>query len=380
MKHSHAVICAALVGLLTTPATAATRFVTNAADTGPGSFRAAVEQANTDSSITSIIFRGGFDIALGSTVMYAGTQPLRIDGRGSTIDGGGGLFDLLLADGGGDLELRRLTFRNSGSNGILVTVPSDAVGDIAVALFDVTISDNALFGLLVDDLTDSSDASISLDISSSRVTGNGWFAVDLDGVRVDEGGDGDIVASVHRSEFTGNGADGFELDESGIGDVVLFARHSTFDGNGQTPGDTDDGVDIDEAGDGDVWFRIVHSSFDDNTDDGIDMDEDGEGDMHASLVQVETLDNGDKGVNLSENGPGDFGANVNVVLIEDNGDVGLRMREFDDGDFFARVVRSTAVDNDLDIEVEEDGDGTGFLRLQKVNYGTFEPDGVTLLP
>jgi hypothetical protein len=380
MKHSHVLICAALVGLLTTPASAATRFVTNGADSGPGSFRVAVEQANTNSSITSIIFRGGFDIALGTTVTYEGAQPLRIDGRGTTIDGGGGLFDLFLANGGGDLDLRRLAFRNSGWNGILVAIPGDALGDISVSLFDVTISDNALFGLLVDDLTDSSDASISLDISSSRVTGNGRDDVDLDGVRVDEGGDGDIVASVHRSEFTGNGADGFELDESGVGDVVLFARHSTFDGNGQTPGDTDDGVDIDEADDGDVWFRIVHATFDDNTDDGIDMDEDGEGDMHASLVQVETLGNGDKGVNLGENGPGDFEAKVNVVLIEGNGDVGLRMREFDDGDFFARVVRSAVLGNDLDIEVEEDGDGAGTLRLQNVSYDTFEPDGVTLEP
>lgn len=363
--------------LATAPAIAATVAVTNNNDSGQGSFRAAVEAANADPSITGIQFQVGVGtIVLGSSIEYLGAQSLSIDGKGATVDGAG-WFDVFISSGGGDLSIRELIVQN-GRNGILVDVPGAAEGEVSVSLFEVVVRDNSEFGLRIDDLTNSSAASIGVDVAFSAFTGNGLSAPDLDGFRVDEGGDGDVMANVQNSVFTGNGADGLELDESGAGDVTLTARGSAFDGNGLNPDDTDDGVDIDEQGDGSVWFRIVQSTFNDNSDDGIDMDEDGNGDMFASLIQVEASRMGDKGVNLAENGPGDFTGQLNLVLAEDNGDVGLRMREFGSGNFDTRLVSSTTIDNaDFDIEVREVDAGAGELRLQQTTFGTINnPDGI----
>lgn len=393
----------AILGVLTTPALGKTVKVTNNGDDeppGPGSFRAAVEAASLPGSdVTRIHFRYGLGtIAIGSPIVYSGEQSLTIDGQGAVIEPDADSpdpFDLFVADGGGDeLTLKRLTFQ-SGLNGIVVQVPADAEGEVSVRLSEVTVADNHGYGLHIEDQDDEdppggSGAGIALDISNSVFSGNGKTLPDpapddlpLDGARVDEAGDGDVTATIHNSEFTSTGADGLELNETGPGDVTLIVRRSTLDGNGLI--DPDDGVDIDEEDEGSVSFRIVQSTFNNNSDDGIDMDEDGEGDMRASLVQVEVLDNDDKGVNLGENGPGDLEARVNVVFVEGNGfvssgaDAGLRMREADEGDFFAQVVQSTVADNDLDIEVAEDGDGDGTLRLQNVKYVTSDFDGVTVI-
>ena len=86
MAYFQAVMIAAVVGLLAAPATAATALVSNTADAGAGSFRAAVEAANSDPAITSIRFRRDLGtIELQSTVTYTGTQALTIDGRGTEI-------------------------------------------------------------------------------------------------------------------------------------------------------------------------------------------------------------------------------------------------------------------------------------------------------
>lgn len=381
MKHLRAVICAIAGGLLATPGTAATIFVTSDADTGAGSFRAAIEEANLDASINAIVFRGTFDIVLGATVVYTGEQSLRIDGKGSTIDGGGGAFDLFLGSGGGDLELGRLTFHNGGANGIMVLVPDDALGAISVSLSAVTIANNALFGLLVDDLTNSSAAGVNLDIWSSRVIGNGLVAPDLDGVRVDEGGDGDIFASVHRSEFAGNGADGLELDESDAGDVVLIARRGSFDDNGRNSDDTDDGIDIDERADGDIRLNVAASTFDDNTDDGIGVDESGAGDLHLTLAQVHAVRNGDSAISTDEGDAGDFLAHFARVTADGNFDEGANMTEAGDGDFDGRFVASSFSFNEGEgIAVEQLDDGVGTLVLVNValedNSEAIDAEGV----
>jgi hypothetical protein len=101
-------MCAAVIGLLAGSATAATTFVTNRADAGPGSFPAAVEAANADAAITSIRFKRDLGkIKLQSTVTYTGAQALTIDGKGSGIASAAPqTFDLFIAEGGGDLTLK----------------------------------------------------------------------------------------------------------------------------------------------------------------------------------------------------------------------------------------------------------------------------------
>src|SRR5688572_16358928 len=63
-------------------------FVTNSSDSGAGSFRDAVQQANANPNITRIHFLGRVStINLLSTVEFTGTQDLTIDGNAATLDG-----------------------------------------------------------------------------------------------------------------------------------------------------------------------------------------------------------------------------------------------------------------------------------------------------
>ena len=404
MRYSQAVMCAAVIGLLAAPATAATTFVSNRADAGPGSFRAAVEAANADAAITSIRFRRDLGtIELQSTVIYTGTQALAIDGRGTDIASAAPqTFDLFIADGGGDLTLRNLTFRD-GDNGIVVEIPGLAEGPVSVSLFDVTVVDNLRFGLTIDEDDPGEEpfaASVNLVVVSSHFARNGLLDTDdedegdVDAVRVNERGDGDITAAVLNSEFVDNGADGFELDEEGLGDATMTALNSTFDDNGLTREGGDDGLDIDESEDGGIWLKVVGSSFNRSTDDGIGLDESGEGDLEISLVQVEASANLDSGISADEADGGDFEVKFVRVTADENEDKGADFSEGNaeiagsgEGDFDGRIVASSFSDNaDDGIAVEQLAPGTGVLRLVNValdgNDGEAvdaDPDQVTVI-
>jgi hypothetical protein len=361
------------------PAMSATVLVTNSDNSGPGSFRAAVDKANVDRDVNSIRFRTSLGkIDLSNTVEYMGDQALTIDGRDTVIQANRpGSFDLFISSGEGDLTLRRLTFRD-GANGIMVAVPVEAAGEVSVSLVEVTVRDNAEFGLLVDDLG-GSGASVGLDVSSSSFLRNGTSGTDFDAIRVNEAGDGDIIGNINHSAFRGNGGDGVEFDEVGIGDVTLTARHNALDNNGfQDPQDPEDGLDIDEADEGGIWLQAVETTFNSNGDDGIGLDEaDDEegpaGDVHLSLVQVEASRNGDSGVSVDEGAAGDLDANFNLVLADRNGDDGADLEETGAGDFNGRAVRSSfSEEADDGISVVQEAPGAGILRLQDV---TLEGNG-----
>lgn len=378
MKSSQAVVCFAAVGLMTAPATAATVFVSNNANDGTGSFRAAVAAATANPSITSILFRRDLGtIELESTVMYSGEQDLSIHGRDTDIGSAAPqTFDLFIADGGGDLTLRALTFQD-GANGVVVEVPGDADGQISVSLFDVTVVDNLLFGLLIEEDDPSEDdafaASISLVVLASHFEGNGLVTADVDAVRVNERGDGDITAAVINSQFINNGADGFELDEEGLGDATLTALHSVFDDNGLTRTGGDDGLDIDESDDGSIWLNVVGSTFNGSTDDGIGLDEEGSGDLHIRLVQVEASGNTDSGISADEGDEGDYEVQFVHVTADENDDKGADMTEAGDGDFDGRAATSSfSLNVDHGIAVEQLDTGSGVLRLVNV---TIEDNG-----
>jgi hypothetical protein len=404
MRYCQAVMCVAVIALLAGPATAATTFVSNSFDAGPGSFRAAVEAANTDASITSIRFRRDLDtIELQTTVAYTGTQALTIDGQGSAIASAAPqTFDLFIAEGGGDLTLRNLTFQD-GDNGIVVTIPGLAEGPVSVSLFDVKVVDNLRFGLTIDEEDPGEEpfaASINLVVVASHFDGNGLLEGadedegDVDAVRVNERGEGGITAIVLNSEFVNNGADGFELDEEGPGDVTMAALNSTFDDNGLTREGGDDGLDIDESEDGGIWLNVVGSSFNGNTDDGIGLDESGEADLEISLVQMEASANLDSGISADEADGGDFEVKLVRVTADENEDKGADFSEGNpeiagsgEGDFDARIVASSFSDNANDgIAVEQLAPGTGLLRLLNValdgNDGEAvdaDPDQVTVI-
>lgn len=371
-------------------------WVTTPADAGAGSFRAAVEAANADAGITRIRFHRSLDVvALAAPVVYTGSQDLTIDGRGTVLDGSA-VEDAFVATGGASLSFRNLTVRNAGGDGIFVAVPGSAHGTLSVSLRDVTLVANGEFGLHVDDQTGGSAASIRFSMVGTHLLDNGFDPDidDKDGIRIDEGGPGDIRALIRRSVVTGNAGDGIELDETDDGDVRVIIRRTAFDENGsqpQLPSDLEDGFDIDEAGSGSIRATFLHVTANHNFDEGIDLDEAGPGDIVSFMNQVEAVGNTDENIKLSEDTDvddgltapedGSGGLEFRFLDVTANGstDDGAQLEEFGNGDVNGVVVRSTFSDNGDDgLEVEQGDAGGGLVRLQRVTTENNADDGVNI--
>ena len=253
--------------------------VTNSNDAGPGSFRDAIAQANGNPAIGSIAFLPSVTtVALQSTVVYSGSQNLTIHGNNATIDGSGsGGTSFRMNTTGADLTLTSLTFRDAPAQGVHVEVAPSATGTVRVSLLDVTAQDNAGHGVLVNDQEDPSTeddvqpdpdgsaASVEVVVIGSRFVGNGFSISDRDGLRVNEGGTGDLTLTLERTHAEKNGADGVEIDERGAGNVYIDVSNATFTRNGVfDPADLDDGFDIDEYNDGSIVGTVEGSSANHN--------------------------------------------------------------------------------------------------------------------
>lgn len=351
-------------------------FVLNSNDTGPGSFRAAVAQANSNPAITRIVFLGPVGaIELESTVVFTGLQGLAIDGNNAVLDGTEAAGPAFRATGGGDLSVNALTVRNSPAEGISVDVPTHATGTLRVSLFRVSIIDNDGHGVVVDDQDDpataevdgDSAASVEVSVRNSRFLRNGFSVSDRDGLRVNEGGEGDLGITIVHSTSEDNGADGIEVDERGAGDVrvLMFGSHVT--GNGVfDPADLDDGFDIDEADAGSIVGLVFHSSANDNYEEGFDFNENHAGDLRVDMFFVEANGNREEGIDYEEDddfaGGGDLVTTMFHVTANgngaDGGDAGLKIREKGAGNLEANIHSAEASNNVIGgISIREDAGG-----------------------
>ncbi|MGB5741824.1 MAG: hypothetical protein WBM65_05310 [Sedimenticolaceae bacterium] len=391
-----------------------TAIVTNGNDDGPGSFRAAVDAANDDDSIDEIRFAPGLVVDLKTEVVYTGDQHLEISGRGATVSGatgdpavaenstwGGGLF---VSESAGDLEITNISFVDSFNNGVAVFLP-ESDGTVKVKLTNVKISGSQFHGLLVDGQSTTgyntddvihplcedpypvdAGVTIEIEIKNSTVVGNGDLdpsfdtsiatgcPQDFDGVRVDQGGDGDIEADIENSHFDGNLADGMELDETEDGSVYADVKNSTFEGNGETvpPSDRpdltdfDDGFDIDEAGNGDIVAKVKNTSLSANFDEGLDLDEAGEGDVEVEVKNSVADGNTDEGLKADEEDGGDLVVKINNTSSSGNkANDGVSFVETGDGDLEADIKNSHFDSNGI----EDEGDG---LNIGSEDAGVLE--------
>ena len=361
-------------------------WVTSNADAGAGTFRDAVQQANVDSDVRVIRFASDLaSIQVDSPVTYTGAQSLAIDGRGGTLEAGENTGNLLESTGGANLFLKRLTIQNGLQSGVHIPIPPDASGEVSVTLKQVVLKDNALHGLHVDDQSDPDDpdevpansaASLRVEIWDSEAVRNALADVeDVDGIRVDEGGEGSVAVRLHRSSFVENGGDGVEVDEQGDGDVMIRVRHSEFLRNGHKDGgDREDGFDVDEAGEGAFWARLVDSQFNDSADQGVDFDEEGPGNMDVLAFDVAANENGREGFRADEkvdddgNGDGDMNVVMSRVELNGNGREGTEITEEANGNFRAalrHVVANGNAREGLKIEelIGDEDDGSGNLTV-----------------
>lgn len=352
--------------------------VTKDDDDGKGSFRWAIGEANADPSIQRIEFRGKTGtIRLSSTVTYTGTQPLAIEGKGAVIDGAGAGGPAFAVTGGASLTIADLTVQNAPAEGIAIEIPGTAIGTIQVTLDDVTIKDNAGHGVLVNDQVEpetqdgvqpnnaGSAASLKVVVTGSRFFRNGYSVSDRDGLRVNEGGEGNLTFVSRWTRSEDNAADGIELDERGNGDVSIGVSDTYIIRNGKfDPLDLDDGFDIDEYDDGSILGSMVRSVASDNFEEGLDFNENNAGDLRVDLTLMAASDNLEEGIDYEEDddfaGGGELVTTMTGITANGNGgDGGLKIREKGLGSLMANVTGVEASQNVVSgISVREDADGT----------------------
>ena len=371
----------------TIDASPSTVFVTNASDDGAGSFRRAIGAANLNPSVERIVFFGHVStIILKSTIEYTGIQALTIVAGGATLDGATTTGAAFVATGGGDLSISGLNVRNARAEGIAVQVPPSATGTFRLTLFNVTIVDNLGHGVLVNDQADDSTredeqppalgsaASVDVSVFNSRFVHNGYSVSDRDGLRVNEGGEGDLTLTVRFTESERNGADGIEVDERGPGDVRVDMFGARLSGNG--PFDTtdlDDGFDIDEWDAGSILGRIVFSTASHNFEEGFDFNENNDGDLRVDMQLVQANGNGEEGIDLEEDDDfgnnGDLVSTMSGVVVIGNGNGangGLKIREKESGNLDVTLTGIYAADNfGSGIFVRESSGGSSVVRIDR---------------
>ncbi|WP_224813655.1 hypothetical protein [Hasllibacter sp. MH4015] len=452
----------ALCAFAALPAMGETFIVTNGADAGEGSLRAALASAASVGDGEDVIFIETIDdITLTSTLSYSGVDRLTLHGQGQAIRAGGD-FTLLETTATGGLSIHNLQFHGPGDfsidqqgsgKGLFMAVPDGATGTVTLRLTGVLVTGTAGHGIHISDCSlgdecgsggggdgGGSDASIAVELLDVRIVDSAYGRFDADGLRVDERGPGDIVFDAIGLYVDGVGADGVELDEGQDGNVIASVTQGTFTANGgycapdlldvflpepderefaqgvqaegDIPGpvtgspddrcferevalhddgsvaeyafgiDVDDGFDIDEAGPGNLIVDINGGTMNGNLDEGYDFDEEGPGDATATFIVAFAADNADDGIKISESGPGDVTGLVFGSEMIGNGGVGMVFEEEDGGDLQLTVVGGATVgndDGDLGIEAVQEDEGTGAVYIIDAEVADgVETDGADL--
>lgn len=425
---NHLVLSVSFLILICGSALADTVHVTSADDSGDSTFRAAVMAANANTAIDTIEFDSGLDITLEEEIHYYGVQDLALIGNDSAITGDcepaetwyGGLFASYSA---ADISISDLSFEYSCNNGIAVFIPEDASGEVGIILQNVSVTESRFHGLYVDgqdsagsyntddiphaDCNDphpfDSTAGILLDVANSTISGNGTLApngswnipepvydgdnnligltgcpADFDGVRVDEGGDGSIIAIMHSSSADYNLADGIEYDERGNGDVLsraydlsVYANGDTsayeiYDAvNNETISDLDDGFDIDEDGNGNLFAEFEEVIVSDNRDEGLDLDEAGNGSATVVIATATANGNEDQGIKIDESDNGSLWATIDDAVTNNSiSQNGMEFTEEDNGSLEVDISNTLATGNDdAAVAGEQDARGHGLIRV-----------------
>ncbi len=446
---------------------AQTFLVTTTADTGDGSLRAALDAASAAQTAARVLITVEGDIAITSGLSYQGTAPLDIAGLGNVIETEANVT-LLSVPNGADLSISGLSFHGPGGfsaenrgdlngpagKGIAIAVPNDALDTVSLTLTDVSVRHVAGHGIHMSDCSladdcgsgsggggDGSDAGLAITLTNVTIEKVGHGRFDADGFRADERGAGSITFSAIGSHFAGVGADGVELDEGDAGDIIASITDTTFSRNGNycnpavfaafmpqdpegefddnmmaedaipgpvvgSPDDTcierevdlydsgfveeyafgldlDDGIDLDEAGEGSIITKMYNTIITGNMDEGVDWDEEGPGDINVTFVATDANFNVDDGYKMSEADDGDIIAIVDTANAAANGGKGFVFEEEDAGDVNVRVSGTTTFKNDdsddtgLEVVQEDDGAGTLTVVASNIDDG-IDAEGVTM--
>ena len=231
-----------------------------------------------------------------------------------------------------------------------------------------------------------------------RIDASIFSGIGGDGVELDEGQDGGVIAHIQNTQFDTNGIycdpqvlSAYLPDQAeasfkkgqrarkdiprrvfGSPDDSCFEREVDPFNDGSVAAyefsiDVEDGFDIDEAGAGDIVAVLIDTSITGNLDEGADFDEQGAGHIRLSVVGGRYHGNSDDGIKLSEEDPGDISVDLLRTSAAANGGKGFSFEEEDAGNVTVNVVRVVTVGNDdgdqTGIEVEQDNKGQGELNV-----------------
>jgi hypothetical protein len=348
-------------------------------------------QAALDAGATKIHLKKNGTIVLSAGLTHSGTDALEIKGFGATLDASGLGADAFVSDAGADVTFTDVTVRDGDERGIVIDVPSDATGTVTLTLKNVVVSGFKKFAVHVVD-ADESDASVEVDFTMVTFEDNGIQAEietefdDQDPCRVDETGDGDLVATLVQVVSEDNVYDGIELDERGDGDVVAKVTNSSFVRNGDSGSDdVEDAFDIDEAGDGSIYLDMTNVVLADCFDEGLDLDEEDAGSVYLTLSKVTAEDNVDENIKVTEEDAGDVVASLSSVTCSgSNESSGLLLEQEDGGDLDAKISGCTFSDNfEYGVAFVQEAPGTGTAKITGSKFsgnglGDVDAGGVTV--
>jgi hypothetical protein len=244
--------------------------VSNTGDTGPGTLRAAIEQANLDAAQDTITFTPSVtgtitlstalpDLSAGMNIVGPGSSALTVARNGA---GGTPLFGIFTVSAGAQVVISGLTI----TSGLAATSGGGIANSGILSVKNSVISNNTAGSPSLEENANGGGIANSgtLTVTDSTVSGN---SVVSEAASAGGGIDNSGTLSVVDSTFSSNDASGVFFNFSGTGGGInntgtLLVTGSTFSSNLAN-----------EAGGGIANFgkaSIVSSIFSGNTGDGID--------------------------------------------------------------------------------------------------------------
>jgi hypothetical protein len=247
-----ALLLAGELALTTSQASATTFIVTNVNDSGVGSLRQAILDANTTPGLDIILF----DSALSGQTIVLATGALSIADDLAII--GLGAFALTVDGNGADVFRIDTSGNTVVFTGITVTNGEDGI-QISRGANDniVTVTHSRI-------VRQASDDGLSIDGDRNTViVTNTVFLGNEDNLAV-EGNNNSVTVTESTSTLARE--DGIEVDGN---DNVVTVKNTTLNNNGLNPLDRDDGLDVDGARN---VLHLEQVTFSGNGEDGLDIE------------------------------------------------------------------------------------------------------------
>ena len=415
-----AALALGLAAAAAAPVVAETIVVTDLAGAvGAAALQAALDRAAASPEDSVIVLgEAGARVELAAGLQYRGASGLTIFGNGLRLASTANLTllrieearavhlsGLVLEGAGGWSVVARGELADGAATGappgLRIDLGAAATGMVRVVLEDLRVTGTAGPGIAILDCAGpcgdpgetgtgdaqtgeagagdgptGSEAGIALTLRDVEIANVGLGAIDGAGIRIDEGGPGDVSLHAIGLRVTGSGGDGIALTEAQEGGVTIRIAGLVLEANGaycdpgllsaHLPDITAAGYEAGAATLADIPGPVAESpddacflreiafhpdgsparhAFDLRRGHGLRVAEAGAGGLSAALVDVEVFGNSGAGLALAEAGPGDLDAQLADLFAEANGGDAVAVSEDGDGALALDAARFEALAN-----------------------------------